>query len=211
MLDIQTDEGNNTIIYVPAANCGQIELLEQSQITLPGQQKGRKINPPSELLNLLFPGTANEYIFQTRIDGIIVGSFNILKQEAQTSLAIFTQEGKKYQGFLYDLFRVKGFNPASSGHRFFLQSATSNEPIVLPDDTNPYSLVIFDGALSFSKWKESYLNQNWLVILNHTEPSFQNAVNQINQAYIYRSNVGLNLSVPPIPSGMEIMLFARDL
>ena len=202
---------DSTTKYVHPKNVRKIEVTDKTYDHLPNNQKGYNVVTPSGLLNALLQEKSSEYVYRTRINGVVVGSGNTLKEEAFLSLAVSDKERKKtFQGSLYELFRVEGFNPHNVGHRFSLQSSSSNHETT-PDNLAPDTVVIFDGSLGFTKWREMYKNQNWVVVLDHTETNFLNAIAQINQEYHYRSDSVVKVSLPPIPSGMEMMFFARDL
>jgi hypothetical protein len=203
-------DGNLTI-YVDSSNANRIELTEREIKALPLHQKGREFRPPSSLIQELFQEKAYEYVFRTRIDGITVGSAAGLNQEAQAELGIKTEEGNIQMGGLFELFRAAGFNPASTGHRFIIQPTNSQEPTPLPQQLAHHAAVIFDGSLSFVKWKDYFSQQNWIVILDHTAPNFENAVSSLNQECSFRSTEKLPLTTPLIPSGIEMMLFGRDI
>ena len=210
-IGIQKGSIGKETIYVAATDASRIEILDKNYLRLPKQQIGRDIHPPSPLLAEMLGDQSYEYLFQTKIDGLVIGSCNALKEDAEALIGAKPANGLIQEGYLFELFRVKGFNSASTGHRFLIQAPTSQETIELPEHDSQSRAVIFDGSLSFTKWKECYRNQNWIVILDHTEPNFANAVSQINQEYIYRSDHAVKISIPPLPSGIELMLFARDL
>lgn len=174
---------------------------------------GRNVIPPSELLFSLIPDKANEFVFRTRIDGVVVGIKNTLSEEARLPLAIPYKENKRMrEGSLSDLFRVEGFNPRNVGHRYIIHPPNSNKPEIAADSNiNSDALVIFDGALGFLKWREIYRNHNWVVILDHTDTNFPNAVAEVNREYINRSETVIDLDYNPLPTGIELMFFARDL
>ena len=201
-------DGNKTI-YIDSKDANRIEVSEKQYDRLPMHQKGRDISPPSNLLNELLLNRSYEYVFRTRVDGLVVGSFNSLQYESQTTLGFISEDGMVHQGFLHELFRLKGLQPASCGHRFLLRSAISNVSEELDNGLSADSFVIFDGALGFTKWKEYFHNHSWIVLLDHTEPNFQNAVSQINQEYIYRSDGDAKISFPFLPGGIEMMFFLK--
>lgn len=210
IIGIQKGGIGKETIYIASEDASRIEISNKKRHHLPNNQIGRNIRPPSPLLDEILAEKSYEYVFQTRIDGLVIGSFNSLEEEAKALMGIGSEDGTTYQGFLFELFRVHGFNPPSSGHRFLLQAANSQETIKLPLDVSQSFSVMFDGSLSFTKWKEYFKNENWIVLLDHTEANFKNAVSQINQEYIYRTDAPLKISLPPIPSGIEMMFFGRD-
>ena len=211
LLGIQIED--STTKYILPNSVYKLEVAEQDYSQLPNKQAGRSVVPPSELLSTLVSEKAHEFAYHTRIDGVIVGSRNTLKDESQLSLTILPKDGdKEMQGYLRDLFRVEGFNPHGLGHRFLLHSpSTNNLEMALLNKLEVFSTVIFDSALGFLKWQEIYNNQNWIVILDHTDANFSNAVAHINQLYIYRSQSAVKVTFPAIPNGMEIMFSVRDI
>jgi hypothetical protein len=198
--------------YILPQNAHKIEVAEHDYEHLPNKQMGRNVIPPSELLFSLIPDKANEFVHRTRIDGVVVGTKNTLNEESHLPLAIPHKENKRiYEGSLSDLFRLEGFNARSIGHRYLIHSSNSNKLEVATDNNlNPDSLVIFDGALGFLKWREIYRNHNWVVILDHTDTNFPNAVAEVNREYINRSEAAIDLEFHPLPTGIEMMFFARD-
>jgi hypothetical protein len=116
-----------------------------------------------------------------------------------------------HQGFLSEVCRISGLIPAGTGHRFLIQSVKSQEPINLPPKYSCHSTIVFDGSTNFLKWRDFYTKHNWIVVLDHTDANFKSAVDQVNQDYIYRSTEIVEVAIPPIPSGIEMMMFGRDL
>lgn len=207
---LQIEDG--TTKYIHPTNVRKIEVTDKTYDHLPIIQKGYNVVTPSGLLNALLQEKSSEYIYRTRVDGVVVGSGNTLKEESLLSLEISDKERKKtLQGNLHELFRVEGFNPHNVGHRFSLQSSNSNNHETTLDNLAPDSVVIFDGSLGFTKWREMYKAQNWVVVLDYTETNFLNAIAQINQEYLYRSDSVVKVSLPPLPSGIEMMFFTRDI
>ncbi len=204
-------EGTSTKYILPQ-NAQKIEVADHDYDRLPNKQMGRNVIPPSELLFSLIPDKANEFVYRTKIDGVVVGSKSTLSEESHLQLAIPHNENKRMrEGSLSDLFRVEGFNPRSLGHRYIIHPSNSNKLEVATDNnSNPDSLVIFDGALGFLKWRELYRDHNWVVILDHTDTNFPNAVAEVNQEYISRSEAVIELNILPLPTGIEMMFFARD-
>jgi hypothetical protein len=211
LVGIQIEGG--TTQYIRPENVHKIEVTDKSYNHLPNRQKGRTIMPPSQLLNALMSDKAYDYVYQTRIEGVVVGSKNILQQESILPLAILSKNTKQeFQGNLNDIFRVEGFNPSNAGHRFLMHTSSNNDPITMSlDNPFPNSVVIFDGALGFVKWKEMYKTQNWVVVLDHTDSNFSDAVSQINSEYAYRSESTIKKTLPLLPNGVEMMFFERDI
>lgn len=211
LLGVQIE--GHTTIYLKPENINKIELTQNNFTQLPNKQNGYAVPPPSDLAKAILGNRTHEFVYRTRIEGIVVGSRNSLQEEAYIELSTtLDSESNHFRGFLSDLFRVKGFNPLNVGHRFILQSPSANNPDIDGLQNIPAnSPVLYDGALGFLKWKEMHSTRNWIIILNHTETHFSNAASQLNQDYIYRAEKQKKIHFPSIPSGMEVMFFMRDI
>lgn len=203
-------DGNKTI-FIAARDAYKVDVANKEISRLPKHQTGRAVRPPSHLLTQLLRDKTDEYIFQTRIDGVVVGSQIGLSLESQIELG-FQVASKEWQdGSLCDLFRVMGEVPSNTGYRYLPQSAIRNELTVAHAGLLSHAAVIFDGSLGFLKWRETFGNQNWVVVLDRTEPNFINACAVVNAEYASRSESKIHLPVPHIPPAVEMMVFARDI
>lgn len=207
LVGIQIEGG--TTQYIRPENVHKIQVADKNYEHLPNRQTGRNVVPPSELLNALFPDKAHDYVYKTKIEGIIVGSKNALQQESILPLATLSESKKQHSpGNLNDLFRVEGFTLNNTGHRFAVHASANNDISMMPvENQNP--VAIFDGALGFVKWKELFRKNNWIVILDRTDPNFSDAVGQINSEYTFRLENPITPSLPLPLSGMEMMFFRR--
>ena len=210
LIGIQDEGDGNKTVYLPAEKISGVEISDEHYKRLPYHQKGYKIRPPSDLLAELLPERSYEYVFQTTIYGVVVGLLSTIKLEAEAELLIGSQTGQVCKGTLQELFRVEGTNTPSSGHRFSMHHVNNvgaaNHTSLIADP-----IAIFDGSLSFTKWKELYRTYNWLIILDRTEPNFPNAVSQVNTEYANRGEKAPKILLPLVPHGVELMLFSRDI
>ena len=80
---------------------------------------------------------------------------------------------------------------------------------VVPDIITPYA-TLFDGALSFLKWREAWRQTHWIVVLDRTDSHFADAVNVLNQEYV-SDRVDAELpALPRWPDGMMCCSTRRD-
>jgi hypothetical protein len=186
-LGLLVEEDGNKTIFIAAKDTYKIDVADKEISRLPKHQTGRAVHPPSHLLTRLLSEKADEYIIQTRIDGVVVGSLFGLSLESQLELSFQVTSKEWHDGSLRDLFRVKGEVPANIGYRYLVQSAIRNELTIAHAGLLSHAAVIFDGALGFLKWRETFVNQNWVVILDRTEPNFLNACAAVNAEYASRS------------------------
>ena len=211
LLGIQIE--GHTTIYLKPENVNKIEIADVDYIHLPNKQNGYSVELPSKLALATLQSRSHEFFYRSRIEGVVIGPRNILKEEAELELSI-PQNGKQHYstGSLSDLFRVKGFVPNNVGHRFLLTPPSSNNNIFVEmlHQVSTHCPVIFDGASGFLKWKEMFVDRDWIVILDQTDSYFPNAVAQLNQDYSYRSETQRNIQLPQVPSGIEVTFFMRN-
>ena len=120
LIGVQIEGEGNKTIYIDSRHANRIELAEIKFDQLPIHQKGRDICPPSDLLDELVPGKSTDFVFRTKIDGVIIGSSRVLGQELLLPLCTFTNEGKMRQGILSEMCRINGLIPAGTGYRFLI-------------------------------------------------------------------------------------------
>ena len=68
------------------------------------------------------------------------------------------------------------------------------------------NIIIFDGANSFLKSRDDWLESHAIILLDRTENHFQEAIDTLNQDYINRSNDFL-LKQFSLPFGVEIVAY----
>jgi hypothetical protein len=211
LLGIQIE--GHTTIYLKPENVNKIEIADVDYTHLPNKQNGYSVELPSKLALTILQSRSHEFFYRSRIEGVVIGHRNILREEADFELSIPQNGGQQFgTGSLSDLFRVKGFVPNNVGHRFLLAPPSGNNNIIIDmlHQVSTHRPVIFDGASGFLKWKEMFADRDWIVILDQTDTYFPNAVSQLNQDYSYRSEIQRNIQLPQVPSGVEVMLFMRN-
>jgi hypothetical protein len=109
-------------------------------------------------------------------------------------------------GTLQDILKIRRF--AGEGHTYRSEvMAVAAE--ALPEITSPYT-TLFDGALSFLKWREAWRQTHWIVVLDRTEPHFAEAVNILNQEYVSDRLDAEVPILPRLPDGMDVLLFKEE-
>lgn len=211
LLGIQIED--HTTIYLKPENINKIEIANVNYDYLPNKQNGYSIQPPSALAYAVLQSRAHEFFYRSRIEGMVIGTRSILKEETELELSVEQNGIHQYgTGSLNDLFRIKDFVPNNIGHRFLIMppSSSNNKVTEIMHQIPEHCPIIFDGASGFLKWKEMFADRNWIVILDQTDVHFSNAVAQLNQDYSYRSETQTNVQLPQIPSGIEVMYFMRN-
>jgi len=210
-IGVQVDEGAKTTIFVAPWDVRRIEVSKKFCRGLPNQQKGREIPPPSKLLeNIVGETHVYDYIFQTRLDFIVVGSKSLLREEYFQNFNLRISKDSESEGNLVDLSRIQDFQSPGNAYRGVIFQATSNDNSSLKNETPPF-VVVFDGANGFIKWKDSFRNSNWIILLDRTDLNFDSAVTYVNQEHLMRSEKTPKLIIPNLPPSVEAMFFTAGI
>jgi hypothetical protein len=189
--------------------------------SLPLTQHGRSLTPATEFVrNILRDTDTDLYPITSRLDCIIAGSVQILRDEVtQKCFAIRTAGSEFETGSLQDVLRVKKFLKDGEGYRSDILSVHTNTvPKALTNSGIP-AVVVFDGALGFLKWRSSWPRSNLAVLLARTDPRLVEAVQELNRPVSFRNcsvlpslrYSGIEFKVPSIPKGIELMVYREEI
>lgn len=162
-------------------NCGSVEpteILEQ----IPSRQRGLKIvESPKFAQSLLCDTPVENLCLGSRIDYVIVGVRSKVLAEAETEMACVSDRGGYETGILSDILRIKD---GPRDYRGTIISSTTKDP-VLPKSA-PH-VVIFDGATAFSRFQHRFARSHAIVLLDRSEPHFNEAANELNSKFATRA------------------------
>lgn len=164
------------------------------------------------LSSCLSEGLAGELIAYSRTDCLIIGSKGQLRREARdTRFAVQDTNSRFVEGSLNMLVRMHELLSDSSAHRAVLCSSAGS-PADLKPIISPPTAVIFSGATSFLRWRNSWRESHWIVLLDRTEPHFAEAVRELNQEYIRRrAEEEPSELLPALPTGVEAVCYHEAL
>jgi hypothetical protein len=142
----------------------------------------------------------------------IVGKRNALEHEIrQTPLALHANGHRRAEGQLQDVLRVNRFVAGQQSHRSALVPVGGGSP---PDDViaGTEMGVVFDGALGFLKWGQLWHGRHQIIILDRTEPFFDDAISAINTRFA-QNRVDGDAALPGsnAPPGGEVLAFREVL
>lgn len=212
---IKTSGSGKEAISVPPKLLLGVDLLHDATFRLPHKQTMRGIVSKEELdFVSVYLGNrlARELIAYSRLDCLVIGSKGQIRREAHdTRFAINHTSSRFVEGSLNMLVRIRELLGDNSAHRTALCSSSS-----LPEDqvsiTNAPVVVIFSGAASFLRWRDSWRSSHWIVLLDRTEPHFDEAVAELNQEYILRRvEEKLFEPLPTLPEGIETVWYHEEL
>jgi hypothetical protein len=142
----------------------------------------------------------------------IVGRKNVLEHEIRhTPLAIDINGQYHIQGQLQDILRVNKFVAPQQSHRSVLVAVGGDAPSSEVEQNTEIG-VVYDGAAGFLKWGSSWREGHQVVVLDRTEPYFEDAINAINCRFSQDRISGEDgLIVTEAPPGGEVLSFREAL
>lgn len=158
-------------------------------------------------------GGANALDFSTttQLDCVIIGRISTLREEiTKIPFAYRSAPSSLKEGVLQDVLRVrKFFTSEDQAYRLEILPVDGHEPPKTADGLVPH-VTIFDGATGFIKWRDYYRNSHWIILLDRTEPRFQEAVYILNQEYIPPVDGEKIQGMPSIPLGVELVAYQES-
>lgn len=189
---------------------------EISAAKLPKKQGGKTVPLEQDVIkqnrfvqHFLAEANIYEFLTSSRLECVIAGHTGLLRQEIK-EMAFGSRPphgGEIEQGALQDVLRVSKFSGARDSYRASVVYANSSTLPDLPDDATP-AIAIFDGAAGFLKWRDSFRNSNWVVLIDRTERLAADATDLLNMEYLqYRTEEEGLPEAPPVPDGVELTIF----
>lgn len=204
--------------WLPAAQAMSIEVADTPIKKLPKKQKGHIVASEREVVEMNgFAGHAlslnNVYSFvvYSRLECTIVGVASRLDEEITgTTLSVKPSDHDTFlDGTLQHLLRVREFSRPGQAYRCSVVS--SGKQSEEPGQAQAPSVVVFDGANGFLKWRNDRDNAHRLVILDRTERHFEEAVTALNQEYVQNRADDRKVQLDRrIPRGVELMSFREN-
>jgi hypothetical protein len=204
--DIQIDTGNSTTIFVESSDARQIAIIPDEEITLPKSQKGRTTSKSKKLCEFIFgEECSRKFINSSYLECVIVGPKRIIQNEVNSHDFSSSDDIK---GNLQELIRVHEFQSELNPFRARVisdRTKTSRTHSLIGDP----QFVIFDGAVSYLKWRHYWKKSNWIIILDRCENQFIHGVDQVNSDFIQKRSKELNQDFSDFgfQSGIEFMAF----
>lgn len=211
--------------YVRAADAEKIQQAREGEQTkgpseIPARrQTGQLITPASEFArSILGEESAKDLPHRSRLECCIIGHLSQLRTEiTETEFAAYTGAGAAraanswHAGTLQDILRVRKFMGGGKAYRTEVIAAQSSNVPSIAGEAEPH-VTIFDGASGFTKWRDYWRSSQWLVLLDRTEPGFDEGARAINTEYI-TNRLGETESgdVPLPPAGVELVFYRERL
>jgi hypothetical protein len=188
------DINGETKIWLNTKTNGERYCITPKQalrVGFPGKDFSASLKRPSRQItshlspfisNLLDTNAAAAIASQSSLDSLIIGSLYRLKEEIQDRPFAVKKDDEFISGSLQDIVRVRRFSRGTETYRSEIYQTNSKE-CENPGQEIP-TVVIFDGAKSFLKWRTFWGQSHWVVLLDQTEPDFDVAIQTFNNEYI---------------------------
>jgi hypothetical protein len=176
---------------------------------LPKNQSGASIRTTNKFVDSLMGETdAVQLGTRSRIVCALVGRRNVLEHEIRsTPLSVHVNGAPHAEGKLQDVLRVDRFVGPLQSHRSALVSVGADPPAANLIN-NVEVGVVFDGAAGFLKWGAMWRAQHQVVVLDRTEPYFDDAISAINSRFSQNSiRDEVDMPDAQAPPGGEILTF----
>ncbi len=207
-VQVQSNEGGGLTYFVAESRALQVQPARHSG-QLPKKQDGENRRLVNKFVDSLL-GDADpvQLGLQSKIVCALVGKKNVLEYEIRkTPLAIHINGRLHAEGRLQDVLRVDRFAADTQTYRSALVPVGANIPPAKIIN-NVEIGVIFDGAAGFLKWGEMCHRCHQVVILDRTEPYFDDAISAINRRFSQdRTECETALPACEAPSGGEVLAF----
>lgn len=208
-ITIQAKKAGNLTEYLNPKQALSVQVAAEKNYKLPKNPKGRK-NEYSNFLTIGFQEYNYERLYiMSQLLFLYIGRKKIIKDEVMnTELAVYDRgENKFIPGNINELLRIKEFvgEQDSFQSQFFSSSITNHEVDVR--NINPSTFTIFDGGMSYLRWRETFKNTHSILILDRTETQFETVINELYEEYVLSNKVIKDFPIEKsiVPNGVEIM------
>jgi hypothetical protein len=210
----------DTVYLVPRERACQIEMAADNIIALPSVAHGQPVHGLSAFAqDLMGLDGEDNHAGGSRLDCTIVGQVSRLKAEIDqapfacqhpalaTQSMGMRQAALLHTGTLQQVLRVRRLSSPSELYRSNIYSARRTTEV--KSSEIPFAAIL-DGADSFLRWRDTWPESHWIVVLDRTERAFDDAVQAFNEGYQRGIAAGTGpLNIPSPPVGVELSIYRR--
>ena len=200
----QNRKGGSLTDWLPPASSLKVQVSSKTWNRLPANagSAGNANMHRSEFIAQVFQGEDLwDFFTRSTLDCVVLGTVGRLVREAtETKLSVGSRGQEQTAGSIADILRIGRLHGEGEAFRSDIFPVNSMHNAKRSGGVIPH-LVIFDGAVGFLKWRDGWSTCDWIVVLDRTEPRFEEAVQVVNEEYLSRTTeVELGLSEPAPPS-----------
>lgn len=206
--------------------CADVEVDPSGPSTLPIAPVWRELPEGSLFLSTLFQDVDLAGFYGTSsLECLILGQVNILDTEIRTTTFAIPRSPQEpvdgrsapiptgerfYTGTLQDILRVKRFGHDGGMYKADIWASQRLTLAEIESNETP-RLVLFDGSQGFIKLRHFFRKSDWVIILDRTDPHYQEAVHGINDGFSTRaSDEILNIDIP-FPPGIDFLSYVDNI
>lgn len=210
-LNIRTgQEDSGGIRYgIPRDEVWRVGVVDQLVPEPPRRKRARVLQAVNSFTeDILFPLDARRFTEPGSPGCLVVGSRKRITDEAvqeRLMTKAASPRSRPPSGVLDDLLGLqKGGGKASRTTVLPVRSPRS------PDlgGNKPPPVTVFDGANGYLKWRDRLRSSHAIVVLDRTEPRFEDAIAQLQRDYVQRLADPTPWTPPPTPRGIEALCFS---
>ena len=200
---VVVDVGGGLLYKIPADRCSRLEVVGGEA---PVRRRVASLHTvQAGLVTEAIGGNEGAaFLAASRLDCVIVAHERELRAEVLETPFALTSGDNRVGGCLQDLLRVKRFGRDGEPHRSDL--VPTNWPVRREHREYP-TVAIFDGANAYLRWGETWPRSHLIVVLDRRDSRFDDAVGQLDTAYIRDRVNGLGVHLPTVPPSIECMAF----
>ena len=190
-----------------------IQVARNPDQVLPkGAGRGKRIIHSSAFLEAALPDyDTDRFVLETSLECVVVGPRKALTAELEyKSFAISVDGALSLMGSLQDICRFRRLLSRTEAYRCEIVPSQTKKA-VSPAAMNRSTVVVFDGALAYIRWRHLWADTDQIVLLDRTESQFEDAALAFNQEFIQtRADSECSFDVPQMADGVETGLFERS-
>lgn len=207
LVQIQSTKAGGLTEYISKKDVLDIQINPNQSSQLPKNQRGRTINSESQFANAVFGIHSQSLQKRSETKICFVGGREQFENEIGKTIFAVHEDKRYVKGTLNELLRIRQFlNTVDPYQSQFVSSLARKNEIDL--SLNLDTVVIYSGSNSYLNWKENFLSENSVIILDRSEPQFGPAVEEVNNRYI-ESNYKTfsDLGLESMPGGLELIFW----
>ncbi|MGA4719752.1 hypothetical protein [Fictibacillus nanhaiensis] len=188
-----------------------VQVANEKNYKLPKNPKGRE-NKVSDFIKIGFQNyNYHRLLTHSQLQFYYIGRKKWIKEEAvETEMALYDFKKSQYvKGNLHELLRMKELMGEQASYQSQLISSSSGSHEINLNYSTASTFTIFDGAMSYLRWREVFKSTHSVVILDRTETNFENAIYEISNDLLLsqKNDMDFPLNVQHIPRGIELMFW----
>lgn len=185
-----------------------VQVATDKEYKLPKNPKGKENKVSKFLENGFGEYNYDRLLTLSQSQFYYIGRKKWVKDEIiDTEIAVYdSKKSKHIQGNLHELLRMKEFVGEQDSYQSHLLSTSASSHKFDFKNTISSTFTIFDGAMSYLRWREDFTHTHSILVLDRTEAQFENALIELNDEYILSQKIDKDFPMDNrlIPKGIEM-------